>query len=86
MVKLQSNNYHRIINYWIASALFGSTAIGYGDLFDRKVDDNYYYRTPALCYNNHYRTPPVSNNNQYAISIYNAYDIKSNINALIIYY
>ena len=24
----------------MASALFGSTAIGYGDLFDRKVDDN----------------------------------------------
>ena len=23
----------------MASALFGSTAIGYGDLFDRKVDD-----------------------------------------------
>ena len=43
MVKLLSNNYHRIINYWMASALFGSTAIGYGDLFDRKVDDNNYY-------------------------------------------
>ena len=27
----------------MASALFGSTAIGYGDLFDRKVDDNIYY-------------------------------------------
>ena len=43
MVKLLSNNYHRIINYWMASALFGSTAIGYGDLFDRKVDDNIFY-------------------------------------------
>ena len=40
MVELLSNKYHRIINYWMASALFGSTAIGYGDLFDRKVDDN----------------------------------------------
>ena len=27
----------------MASALFGSTAIGYGDLFDRKVDDNNNY-------------------------------------------
>ena len=27
----------------MASALFGSTAIGYGDLFDRKVDDNKIY-------------------------------------------
>ena len=43
MVKLLSNNYHRIINYWMASALFGSTAIGYGDLFDRKVDDKNVY-------------------------------------------
>ena len=29
----------------MASALFGSTAIGYGDLFDRKVDDNDKYLT-----------------------------------------
>ena len=28
----------------MASALFGSTAIGYGDLFDRKVDDNICYK------------------------------------------
>ena len=43
MVELLSNNYHRIISYWKASALFGSTAIGYGDLFDRKVDDKSIY-------------------------------------------
>ena len=29
----------------MASALFGSTAIGYGDLFDRKVDDKLVYST-----------------------------------------
>ena len=68
----------------MASALFGSTAIGYGDLFDRKVDDNTFYRTPTVSYNNHYRTPPVSYNNQYIKSIYNAYDIKSNITYVII--
>ena len=32
----------------MASALFGSTAIGYGDLFDRKVDDNQYLSDVAI--------------------------------------
>ena len=48
MVVLLSNNYHRIINYWMASALFGSNAIGYGDLFHWRVDNNQFYRVMLL--------------------------------------
>ena len=40
----------------MASALFGSTAIGYGDLFDRKVDDNNLLSNEAELYIANYST------------------------------